>query len=230
LLLEVHAWTGFASVFTHLTERGARADDLPTSVCAVLLAEACNLGLEPLVRREIPALTRARLAWIQQNYLRADTLTAANARLVAAHARLPLARAWGGGELASVDGLRFVVPVRSVRVGPNPKYFPGRVGVTYLNYTADTYPGFFGRVVPGTLRDSLFTLEGLLEQQTGLQPTELVADAAAYSDRVFGLFALLGYQSVRASRTSAMPASGASTRGPITVRSTALPATASTAA
>src|SRR5712691_11844145 len=30
-------------------------------VCAVLLAEACNVGLEPLFRPEIPALTRARL-------------------------------------------------------------------------------------------------------------------------------------------------------------------------
>jgi len=66
LLLEVQAWTGFASDFTHVTEQGARADDLPISVCAVLLAEACNVGLEPLVRPDIQALTRARLAWIQQ--------------------------------------------------------------------------------------------------------------------------------------------------------------------
>src|SRR6266568_7644430 len=65
LLLEVQAWTGFASDFTYVSEQGARADDLPISVCAVLLAEACNVGLEPLVRPEIPALTRARLAWIQ---------------------------------------------------------------------------------------------------------------------------------------------------------------------
>src|SRR6266851_4075976 len=63
LLLEVQAWTGFASDFTHVSEQGARADDLPTSVCAVLLAEACNnVGLEPLVPPEVPALTRARLA------------------------------------------------------------------------------------------------------------------------------------------------------------------------
>ncbi len=66
LLLEVQAWTGFASDFTHVNEQGARADDLPISVCAVLLAEACNVGLEPLVRPDIQALTRARLAWIQQ--------------------------------------------------------------------------------------------------------------------------------------------------------------------
>jgi len=66
-----------------VNERGARADDLPISVCAALLAEARNLGLEPLVRSDVPALTRARLAWIQQNYLRTDTITTAHARLAA---------------------------------------------------------------------------------------------------------------------------------------------------
>ena len=38
--------------------------DLPTSICAVLLAEACNIGLEPLVRPDVPALARGRLSWV----------------------------------------------------------------------------------------------------------------------------------------------------------------------
>jgi len=45
-----------------------------------------------------------------------------------------------------------------------------------------------------TLRDSLSILNGLLEQQTILRPVELLADTAGYSDIVFGLFWLLGYQ------------------------------------
>ena len=48
--------------------------------------------------------------------------------------------------------------------------------------------------MPGTIRDSLFILEGLLEQQTGLRPHEIMSDTAGYSDLVFGLFWLLGYQ------------------------------------
>jgi hypothetical protein len=147
LLLEVQAWTGFASNFTHVNEHGARADDLPISVCAALLAEARNVGLEPLVRPDVPALTRARLAWIQQNYLRADTITNANIRLVDVHVRLPLTKALGSTELASADGLRFVVPVRSVHAAANPKYFGRGKGVTYINYTSAGGIGFFGFVV-----------------------------------------------------------------------------------
>ena len=194
ILLEVHAWTGFASQFTHLSESGSRVEDLSTSICAALLGEACNVGLEPLAQREVPALTRGRLAWVQQNYVRAETLIQANARLVDYQATLPLARRWGGGEVASADGLRFVVPVRTLNAGPNPKYFGVGRGVTYYNFSSDQFTGFHAIVIPGTLRDSLFILDGLLEQQTRLQPTELMADTAGSSDVVFGLFWLLGYQ------------------------------------
>jgi len=194
LLLEVQAWTGFADAFTHLSAGRARAADLATSVCAVLLAEACNVGLGPLIRADTPALTRSRLAWIQQHSIRAETLVAANARLVDYQADVPLARAWGGGEVASADGLRFVVPLRTRNAGPNPKYFGIGRGVTYDNCTSDQFTGCHGIVIPGTLRDSLSILDGLLEQQTSLRPGELMADTAGYSDIVFGLFWLLGDQ------------------------------------
>ena len=195
LLLEVHAKTGFAGEFDHVAEGGgARVKDLHKSVCAVLLAQACNVGLEPLADPSDPALTRSRLSWVQQNYVREETLAGANARLVDAQGAIPIVSAWGAGEVASVDGLRFVVPVRTVNAGPNPRYFGRGRGITYLNYVSNRSTGFHGIVVPGTLRDSLFLLHGLLEHRTGLDPAEVTSDTAGYSDVVFGLFSLLGYQ------------------------------------
>lgn len=194
ILLEIHERTGFADEFTHVSEQRATVKDLVTSVCAVLMAEACNIGLEPLINNAHPALTKSRLSWVQQNYLRAETLAKANAKLVDYQATLALAQQWGGGEVASVDGLRFVVPVRTINAGPNPKYFGVGKGITYLNYTSDQFTGFHGIVIPGTLKDSLYILDGLLEQETSLEPIEVMADTGAYSDVVFGLFWLLGYQ------------------------------------
>lgn len=130
LMLEVEAWTGFSDEFTHMGDDSARIDHPETSVCAVLMAEACNIGLRPITRPDAPALRHERLSWVRQHYIRADTIARANARLVQAQASIPLARAWGGGEVASADGLRFVVPVRTINAGPNPKYFPGGRGVT----------------------------------------------------------------------------------------------------
>jgi hypothetical protein len=194
ILLEIAARTGFTDAFTHLTESTARAADLNTSLCAVLLAEACNTGLEPLVHNDLLALRRDRLSWVNQNYIREETLLAANAKLVSAQNQIALARAWGGGEVASADGIRFVVPVATVHAGPNPKYFGIGRGVTYYNLTSNQFTGLNAITVRGTLRDSLVLLAVVLEQQTELQPIQIMTDTGAYSDVVFGLFRLLGYR------------------------------------
>jgi TnpA family transposase len=194
IILEIAARTGFSGAFTHISERTARAADLDLSVCAVLLAEGCNTGLEPMVRNDVPALRRDRLSWVNQNYLRDETLVAANALLVAAQNEFPLAHAWGGGDVASADGIRFVVPVKTIHAGPNPKYFGIGRGVTYYNLISSQFTGLHGITVPGTMRDSLLLLGLVLEQQTELQPTQIMTDTGAYSDVVFGLFRLLGYR------------------------------------
>jgi TnpA family transposase len=194
ILLEVAGRTGCMEAFTHLTERTARAADLTTSLCAVLMAEACNTGPEPLVRPDTPALKRDRLMWVDQNYVRDDTLTACNAVLVTAQNRIALARTWGGGDVASADGMRFVVPVRTIHAAPNPKYFNRGRGVTWYNLLSDQRTGLNAITVPGTLRDSLVLLAVVLEQQTELQPTQIMTDTGAYSDLVFGLFRLSNYR------------------------------------
>lgn len=194
ILLEISTCTKFADAFTHITENTARAEDFMTSLCAVLLAEACNTGLEPLVRNDIPALKRDRLSWVNQNYIRNETLSAANAQLVSAQNHIPLAQIWGGGEVASADGMRFVVPIRTIHAGPNSKYFGAERGVTWYNLISDQFSGLNAITVPGTLRDSLVLLSVVLDQQTELQPTQIMTDTGAYTDVIFGLFRLLGYR------------------------------------
>lgn len=194
VILEVGHQTGMFTQFTHLSDSHAHVEDLALSLSAVLLADACNIGLTPVIHPQIPALTRDRLSWVRHHFVRAETITRANACLVQAQKNSVLAQMWGGGYVASVDGIRFVVPVKSVNTGPNPRYFGQGRGVTYLNYTSDQFTGLGGLVIPGTIRDSVYVLEALLEQESGLQPTEIISDSGSYSDLMFGLFYVLGYQ------------------------------------
>lgn len=195
LLLEVDAWTGFTSEFTHLAESGTRMEDLAVSACAVLVAESCNIGFTPVTKPGVPALTRDRLSHVEQNYVRADTISAANARLIEHQSGIGLAQLWGGGLVASADGLRFVVPVQTLNAGMNPKYFGTKHhGLTWLNAINDQVSGIGAVVVPGTMRDSLYILDVLLNLDAGPKPDVVATDTASYSDIVFGLFRLLGYQ------------------------------------
>ncbi len=193
LLFEVNAWTGFLGAFVHLGDGTTRMKDLSTSVVALLVSEACNIGLAPVVNPGYEALTRARLVHVDQYYLRADTIAAANARLIAAQADIPIVRYWGEGLLASVDGLRFQVPMRTINAAPSPKYFGFKRGITWLNAVNDQVAGIGQMVVPGTPRDSLHILDALLNLDGGVKPEMVATDNASYSDMVFGLFKILGY-------------------------------------
>ena len=141
-----------------------------------------------------PALTMGRLSHADQNYVRADTHAAANVELILAQGKVPIAQAWGGGLLASVDGMRFVVPVRTLNARPSPKYFGYKRGLTWLNAVNDQVAGIGAQVVSGTPRDSLHILDVLLNLDAGPKPDLVATDEAAYSDMVFGVFRMLGYR------------------------------------
>ena len=66
--------------------------------------------------------------------------------------------------------------------------------MTYYNLVSDQFTGLNAITVPGTLCDSLVLLSVVLEQETEFDPTEIMTDTGAYTDVIFGIFWLLGYQ------------------------------------
>jgi TnpA family transposase len=163
----------------------------------------------------------------RDHYLRAETYAAANSPLIGAQADIGLAQAWGGGLVAAVDGIRFVVPVRSVDARPNPKYFGRRRGATWLNLLNDQAVGLAAMVVSGTPRDSLHVIDLLYRQEAGRRPEVIVGDTGSYSDMVFALLRLLGFDSP-SWPTCPTPSCGASTSQRTTERSTVPPGAGST--
>ncbi|MCZ2805628.1 Tn3 family transposase [Modestobacter sp. VKM Ac-2983] len=194
LLLEVAQRTSLASAFTHVSGADAHLEGFGTSLCELILAEACNVGLVPITTPSVPALTRARLLQVDQGYFRAENIATGNGLFIEAQARIDTVQAWGGGLVASADGMRFTVPVASLHSRPNPHYCGRRRGATWLNVVNDRVMGLGGVVVPGTLRDSLFILDALHARDGGPKPEIVITDTASYSDIVFGLFAVCGYQ------------------------------------
>ena len=193
-ILEVMSWySQLAAAFTSVTGGASRLADLHISVAALLTAHSLNVGLSPVIDNDIPALTRDRLAHVDQHYLRPDTYTAANAVLIDAQAGIGLAQVWGGGMVAAVDGVRFVVPVRSIDARPSPKYFARKKGVTWLNMISDQRVGLAGRVVSGAPKDTLHFVDLVFNPDSDRRPEVLITDQGSYSDIVFGIVTLLGF-------------------------------------
>jgi Tn3 transposase DDE domain len=164
VLLEINARTNFAAEILQDSLNTPHAVKLELSVLAVLIAEACNIGLTAVADERNAALKLARLTWVKKNYVHADTISRANVKLVEYHSSLAITQRWGGGEVASADGIRFVVPVKTIHAGLNPKYFGAKHGITYYTLVSDQFTQLHGQVIPGTIRDSLYILSALLEQ------------------------------------------------------------------
>jgi TnpA family transposase len=194
LLMEIAQITKFTEQFTHISQSNSRIKDLDISICAVLIANACNIGLKPLVQKGIPALEYDRLVWVEQNYLRKETLILANAVIIEYLSKLYLTKSWGNSNIVSADGLRHIVPLKTIYAKSNPHYFGIRRGLTSYNLISDIFGSLNRLIITGTLRDSLYLLELVLGQETILKPSQIMTDTAGYSDIIFGLFALLGFQ------------------------------------
>ncbi|GII05504.1 Tn3 family transposase [Planobispora takensis] len=193
VILEVMAWVPqMAEAFTAVSGGRSRLKDLPVSIVACLAAHSLNVGYRPIAKKGVEALERSRLSHVFQNYVRPETLGPANAPLVDEQADLPLAQAWGGGLVAAVDGMRFVVPVPAAFARPNRKYFGSKRGMTWLNAVNDRGMGRGAKIVSGTIRDSLHMIDVIFGLDGGDLPEIVVSDTGSYSDLVFGLLELLG--------------------------------------
>ena len=185
VLLEVMGWEpGFAGAFTSVSGSRSRLADLDITIAACLTAHALNIGYGPVVKKGVPALERDRVGHVGLNYLRPETYSRANAPLIDRQGSIPLARAWGGGLVASVDGMRFVVPVPTIYARPNRKFFGPKRGITWLNMINDQAAGLGAKVVSGTPRDSLHMIDVLYARDGGQRPDIVITDSGSYSDLV----------------------------------------------
>lgn len=194
VVVEVMSWLpGFAVSFTSVSGGRSRLEDLEVTIAGCLCAHAMNIGFEPIIKRGVPALECGRVSHVDQNYLGAEAYRAANPHLIAHQDVIPYAQALGGGMVAGIDGMRFVVRVPSICARPNRKYFGPDRGVTLLNMISDRAMGLAGSV-SGAPRDSLHVLDVAFSQDQGQRPDILIADTGTQSDLIFGLCPLLGLE------------------------------------
>ena len=96
--------------------------------------------------------------------------------------------------MASADGMRFVIPVSTIHAAYNARYFGRQRDSALYSWIADAHTVFAQTLIPGTQRDSLYALDGLMANQTLIQPRMISTDAAGASEIVFALAWTLGYR------------------------------------
>jgi TnpA family transposase len=110
--------------------------------------------------------------------------------VINAYNKYELPHHWGSGKSASVDGTRFDMYEQNMLSEFHIRYASyGGIGY-YL--VSDNYIALFSRFIPCCVREAVHLIDGLMENESDIQPEKFHGDTHAQSTVVFGLAHLLG--------------------------------------
>ncbi|MBF0393960.1 MAG: Tn3 family transposase [Alphaproteobacteria bacterium] len=192
VLLEVDRRCGFIRAFRPLAGYEPRAGDTYRALLATLVAHGTNLGLTAM-GDSVEGLTAADLQQVSRWLVRDSTLKAANAQIVEHLHRLDFANVWGDGHLSSSDGQRFRAPPGTLIGAYHPRYF-GHYdkAVTVYTHVSQRIGVFSTQLMSCAPREATYVLDGLLDNDTSLDPRLHTTDTHGFTEPLWGLCHLLG--------------------------------------
>jgi Tn3 transposase DDE domain len=176
LLIDIDHYTNFLRHFLHaggdsrLSPAARRRNAL-----AALMAIGCNLGPQRMAIAS--GLSLQEISFVADWYLTEESLKAASIDIINFASQLPMSHLYGRGNTCSADGMRFYVPV-NILAADYSHVLQGR-GVTLYAHTADNCLRIHQQPIPCRLREAAFSLDGLLEHDTELDPKVCYTDTCS---------------------------------------------------
>jgi TnpA family transposase len=193
LLRFVAEKTGFLNAFTHVLGRYVKQDSDPRHVFACIVAMGTNMGLWKMA--EVSGLGRSALASTARNFLRAETLHAANDAISNATSALSMFDQYdiGGMKHSSSDGQRIETQIPTINARHSSKYFALKKGVSAYTLVANHVP-CNARIIGTHEHESHFVFDILHNNTTEIQPERHSTDTHGANQVNFLLLFCDGYQ------------------------------------
>ena len=191
LLLDVDRATGFTDAFMHLRTGAPCRDRI--GLLNVILAEGLNLGLRKMAEAS-NTHDYFQLSRLSRWHVESDAINLALSKVIEAHARLPMAWFWGKGLTASSDGQFFPTTRQGEAINLVNARYGQEPGLKAYTHVSDQYGPFATQLIPATVNEAPYILDGLLMNETGRRIREQYADTGGFTDLVFAATALLGYR------------------------------------
>lgn len=185
--------TNFLSSFTHILERYAKHEADPRLLLACIVAMGTNMGLWKMA--EVSGLSHSPLATTARNFLRAETLHAANDAISNATASLSMFDQYDidGLTHSSSDGQRIETQLHTINARHANKYFGLKKGVSAYTLISNHVP-CNARIIGTHEHESHFVFDILHNNTTDIQPERHSTDTHGTNQVNFFLLFVFGYQ------------------------------------
>ena len=169
LLWFIAGETSFLQGFTHVLDRYVKHDPDPKEILACIVAMGTNMGLGKMA--EVSGLSYSSLASCSRNFLRLETLRAANDLIVNAIAQLSAFHLYDIEDAmhSSSDGQRLETQTDTFNSRHSPKYFGLKKGVSSLALVANHVP-VNARVIGTHEHESHYVFDLLYNNTSDIRP------------------------------------------------------------
>jgi len=189
VLTETERWLDLHKLFGPLSGFESKVDDPRKRFLTTLFCYGCNLG-PTQTALSVKGLSRKQVAWLNLHHVTEERLDKAIFKVINAYNRFSLPQYWGTGKSASADGTKWNVYEQNLMSEYHLRY-GGYGGIGYY-HVSDMYIALFGNFIPCGVYEAVHILDGLVKNESDIQPDTLHGDTQAQSAPVFGLAHLLG--------------------------------------
>jgi len=182
-------WLNWTAPFGPVSGHASKLDDALRRYLVTVFCYGCNLG-PTQTARGIAGLDRKQIAWPNQRHITEEALDEANTIIVNGYQRVALPKRWGNGKHVSADGTKWEIYEQNLLAEYHIRY-GGYGGIGYY-HVSDTYIALFSHFIPCGVWEAVYILDGLLKNDSAIQPDTVHADTQGQSAPVFALAYLLG--------------------------------------
>ncbi len=193
LLWFVAAHTGYLGTFSHVLDRYVKETPDARELLACIVAMGTNMGLGKMA--EVSGLGHASMLTTARNYLRLETLRAANDAITNAMAALPVFHLYDIQDTlhSSSDGQRIETQIDTINARHSPKYFGLHQGVTAYTLVANHVP-INAKIIGTHEHESHYVFDVLYNNTSDIKPERHSTDTHGTNQVNFWLLHVFGYQ------------------------------------
>lgn len=188
VIVEAENWLNLSTHFKPLSGYETKITDYPSRFVATTLSYGCNMG-PTQAERSLLTFSRKQIAWLFNHHVTDIRLIKAIQILINRYNTFTLPKHWGPGDSVSVDGTFWDMYTQNLLAAHHIRY--GRYGGVGYYHVSDQYIALFANFISCGAHESIYLLDGIVENDSDIQPKKVHGDSWAQSEVLFGLASLL---------------------------------------
>lgn len=188
-MVDVEHWLNLSACFKPISGNDSKIKDYPARFIATSLSYGSNMG-PTQAERCLLKFTRKQIAWLFHHHATEQRINKTITKIINHYNRFALPKKWGTGNSASVDGTFWDMYKQNLLAAHHVRY--GRYGGVGYYHVSDQYIALFSNFISSAVHESVYLLDGIVENDSDIKPKQIHGDSWAQSEVLFGLAYLLG--------------------------------------